>query len=423
MSSTGVTTPAITLWLSPAQESLGRAIIDALRARAWRGALRVGSAQAGGAMALATRLGADSAGDDLRAALAGAGAMAGAGNAAASGEACVFFLGSPGPFASLPDAAQRLADVDLIESARKRGVCVTSLEPLPGSLIQLMEISGETSAPPGYSSSAGVIASAGSEPRGATGRGGGGRGGLADADRLPLWVVQSPLSRWSASVRAARDVAEQLGPVRSMSIETIGPAWAGSLGARVFDAMDLAMLFLGEPESIDAAFDAPSEGGLRPTSGDTLRDLRGDLTANLRFGGGRSAAVYASSEAGLPRVRATLIAFKGRVTVGSGGFEWINADGTVVESPGAGAVGGVGAGGVAAGGRDGPAGIDALAQFASPIADQLLRLDSAGAEHDMRCGASAGNAATTLAMAQAALLSCRTGEAESPATMLKMAGG
>lgn len=387
----------LTLWLAATQLPLGTAIVEALRASQWDGALRVGSTLAGEATGLAAALSASSAGDDLRSALA-------------ASEAGVFFLGSPGAFASLPDAAQRLADVALLENARKRGVTVTSLEPLPASLIELLEVQVDSSAPAGIANPPGVGVLGGMGGlAGVEGRSvmaGQGRGGSLDSDRLPSWVAQAGLARWSASVKAALDVAEQLGPVRSMSVESIGPAWAGSLGARIADAMDLAMLFLGEAESVDAAFDAPSEGGLRPTSGNTLRDLRGDLTANLRFSGGRSATVYGSSEAGQPRVRATLMTSKGRVSVGSGGFEWVNVDGSVVESPAVGA-----------------SPPDSLAHFAGAIADQLLRLDSAGAEHDMRCGASAGNAATMLAMAQAALLSCRTGEAESPATMLKMAGG
>ncbi len=378
----------MTLWLAPAQAALGVAIVEALRARQWGGSLRVGSSSAGEAASLAAALQANAAGDDLRTALA-------------TSEGGAFFLGSPGPFAGLPDAAQRLADVDLLENARKRGVAVASLEPLPASLIELLEMQVDSSATVS-NASAGVGGAGGAGVQ----LGNDARGSAGERDRMPSWVVQAGLTRWTSSVKAALDVAEQLGPVRSMSIESIGPAWAGTLGARVADALDLAMLFLGEPESVDAAFDSPSEGGLRPASGDTLRDLRGDLTANLRFGGGRSAVVFASSEAGQPRVRATLIAAKGRVSIGSGGFEWIHTDGTVVESPTAAATS-----------------ADALTTFAGAIADQLLRLNTPGAEHDMRSGASAGNAATMLAMAQAALLSCRTGEAESPATMLRMAGG
>lgn len=386
----------LSLWVAPSQEDLARQLISALPLGGGgegSGGVAIGSSVAGAAAAMAATHNAEVLGDDLRAALAKA-------------EPGAFIIASPGAFASHGEAAQRVADHDLMASSVARGVQVTAFEPLPGSLIHLLELAEDPTSPeatPLVMGPIGSVSQSGVTAANATGR-------------VRMWAVQSPLTRYCAPVAAALDVMEQFGPVRSMSVECLGSPAHGSLGARLFDALDLAHLFLGEPEAVDANYADSADGvSLRPLPGDTLRGLTGEVAASLRYSASRCASLLASSNAGAYRVRVTLIGPGGRITLGTEGFEWVDVKGTVVDRSTR----------ITSDKRAGTAGARPavnpdVSAFVAMAADVVSRLAEG---EDLGSGRGSPAGQSVLAMAQAALLSARTGEAESPATMLRMAGG
>ncbi len=211
-----------------------------------------------------------------------------------------------------------------------------------------------------------------------------------------------PAMRRSRGFKAAAEVLEHIGPLRTIAIGSRGSPAHGSLAARLFDAMDVVLGLMGEPESIDCAISGPATpGGVHLTPGEKLRDLRGDLTANLRFGSGRSACILLSDSAGRWFRGVTVLAHGGCLRIDDKSFELINQDGATADRSRS---------KVSSGAADDP-------PAAAAIAEQLAQM------LDPRAPAPAPiDTPTALAMCEAALLSSRTGQGESPATILRMAG-
>lgn len=253
------------------------------------------------------------------------------------------------------------ADLRAIRAAIERGCQILSLEPIPASALDAAGEPGQT---------------------------------LADAVRFV------PAPRATRVWRECADVLDQFGPVRTAAVACLAHAPGGdaSLGAQLFAALDIVHAFIGEPETIDAALSGP---GAPERPGETLRGLGGDLTANLRFPDGRSATILASDDAGRFMRSATLIGSGGRLRVFDDGFEWIGTDGRKVDQQRPSA-------------REDPRprdhGIDTLA-------DALARTLDPGVPPPPATGTRA-----VLEIAQAALLSARTGQPESPRTIRRMIG-
>ena len=263
-------------------------------------------------------------------------------------------------------------DARVIRSASERGVRVMSLEPMPASLIEL-------------------AAALESSER------------ALDAGPRAEWARFAPISRWTSRVREAVELLDAFGPVRSASIQCLGAPAHGSLGARLLDAMDLVLAFLGTPDTIDACFVAASNGrAIHTAPGETLRGLHGDLAASLRFASGKAASVLASDQGGAWERVLTLLGPGGRLRVYADGFEWISVNGEKVDASRA---------------KRTARGAAGVAPVVGAMAEQVEQFLTSGA-------GSAGfpEYAQALALAQTALLSGRTGEAESPATILRMAG-
>lgn len=264
-------------------------------------------------------------------------------------------------------------DARVIRAASDRGTRVASFEPMPASLIELAAAldSGERA---------------------------------LDAGPRAEWARFLPISRWTTHVRETLELIESFGPVRAASIQCMGGPAHGSLGARLLDAMDLVHAFLGSPEAVDAHFVAASNGhALHAAPGETLRGLHGDLTANLRFASGKTASLLVSDQAGTWERGLTLLGPGGRIRVFADGFEWVNPAGEKLDASRTKRV----ARGSAA----------TLSPAVVAAADQLEQLLTAGP-----AAPGMPDYAHVLALAQAALLSSRTGEAESPNTILRMAG-
>lgn len=301
-----------------------------------------------------------------------------------SSDADVMLLASCGEFGSGADAAASgrrgtggsgADDLAVLADRRARGGAILTLEPMPASALQL-------SAPALSGGEHAAEASA----AGTTGVGGAGE---------PVTVA--PLLRRAAVWRQASDVLLQLGPVHTAVAEFYAGPGEGSLGARLFDAIDLITSVLGDAETVDAMYVWPGRGKIvHPVVGESLRGLSGVLTANLRFADGRAAAIVCGDHTvgcGRWSRRVTLISEAGRLSLTDAGFEFTSGDGR---------------------------GVDRSPQRELGLPD-LLR-EQLAASVDPRAPVIAPTAwPRVLATSGAALLSARTGEPESPETILRMA--
>lgn len=207
----------------------------------------------------------------------------------------------------------------------------------------------------------------------------------------------------SPAFRLVSEVRESFGSIRSLNVQSWGSTAEGSLGAHLYAALDLVRSLLGEPETIDAACAVLSAGkAVRAMPGESLRDLHGDMTANLRFADGRAAGLSVSDQGGRWERAATLLGEKGRVRVFDDGFEWIGLNGTTVDETKP---------------KRARKGVSSPSAAVAVFADGLSRLLEPGTPD-----AGPSNHATILTLCQTALLSARTGQSESPSTIRRMVG-
>ena len=264
------------VWISPAQAAL----VGEVALRAGLTVVGAGYGRGGLARQAVEALGAAPF-DDLRHALR-------------TTDADIALIGATGDATE----AAALDDPELLRSCAERRVRLVTLEPAPASLAGL------------------------SRPSRAE--------GLAPVGASPTFA---PLFRRSPGLDGAMQAFEAFGQATTLVFGGFGAAGQGALAARVFDAMDFVSSLLGMPESIDAAVRGPrSESGLRLAPGESLRDLRGDMTAHMRFADGRACAVALSDRAGRWAREATLIGEHGRMRIDDGGFEWIDPAGAVADS-------------------------------------------------------------------------------------------
>ncbi len=362
--------------------------------------------------------------DDLRSALA-------------TTDAQLVLLAAPGDFAAAPSSAE--ADAAVLAEAVKRGLRILTLEPLPASVLQL--------------GTAGVMSSSG-----IWGGGRSGGGGLSDAGVVgpagrtgagwgaAEWARFLPMMRDIPPMRDLADLAESFGQVQSVCLRMVGRPSHGSVGARLYDASALLIALLGMPDQAYAAYvgrltawpphaphaphagnstaagehhtaaAGPSTGGtsaggsvagrgLRPLPGDSLRGLAGDIAATLRYADGRAASVFVSDRAGEFRRSLTLVGERGTLAVSDLGLRWLDELGREVDTS------------------------RPDESFPAPPADPAEELIAREIRRAIDpTGAAAAStsppvdAVRVLAVAGAVLLSARTGEVESPSTVLRMAG-
>jgi hypothetical protein len=218
--------------------------------------------------------------------------------------------------------------------------------------------------------------------------------GASDLDAV---VHIGPLLRRSPGGSAALDAMETFGHVRVIALTAISRPGQGSLAARLIDAMDWMLAALGEPETVDACVHGPrSSAGLTLAPGESLATLTGEMTAHLRFATGASATLTLSDRSGRWFRGATMHGDAGVLRVVDGGLEWLDDAGAPSERTDADA--------------PPPTGAEAIGD--------ALREAVEGRPASVR----PFDFLRTLAMAEAAVLSARTGQAESPATLLRMAG-
>lgn len=313
-------------------------------------------------------------------------------------DAAAILLFAPGDFASTLSASVG-DDAGLLADCRARGVPVFALEPMPSSLLQL---DTPSLVPPHDDPVVAVGPDAMSNLSSL------GNTAASAAGAWTSWVEFFPLLRASRPVRDAADVLPQLGAVQLAHVECWSGKAQGSLGARIFDAIDAITSIMGLPDQVDASYVPPNRprGVAAQAATDSLRALEGHLTANMRFADGRAASVICSSRAGRFNRTLTLLGENGRLRVYDDGFAWIGLDGRTIDSA-----------------RDATRirGADlAIAPHelhaVAAIADQLTRaLDPAMPDSQP------SDLVRVLATAGAALLSARTRQTESPMTLMRMA--
>ena len=373
--------PAL-LWLNPEQVPLFRAVAKDARLDI----IAAGSPDPTKSTDIAAALGAPVI-DNLHTALA-------------STNAAMAIIADPGAFAAQASArsdTSDAADARALHEARARGVRVLSLEPLPSSVLQLDEPSLTTpDENPGIVLGQSAVSAAATSSSGAPGE----------------WATFCPLARLSRPVRDAAELIAQLGAVRLVAVESLAGAGQGSLGARLYDACESIVWLMGLPDRVDGAYAPPPTPQARARAahvlpGETLRGLDGDLAVNMRFADGRAASVVASNRAGRWMRTLTLLGENGRLRIFDDGFAWYAQDGRLVDSS-------------RQSGGNRPRGSDSVdSELAAPvqaIADQITRLLDPRIPPDQPT-----DGLSVLATTGAALLSARTGEGESPATILRMA--
>ena len=192
------------------------------------------------------------------------------------------------------------ADLEALRAAHARNVCVATLDPIPAT-------------------ASGII-------------------GTSFAEALHQGVLGSfasfvPLLRYRPVLIEIASLMDTFAPVRSASITIAGPAGLGSLGARLFNALDLTRWLMGVPSVIEAAYVSPRAGrGMHPLPGQTLRALHGEITMNLRFSDGRCAALYLSDQFSANTLSMTLASAEGQIALDQNGFVWMNYSGEQVDS-------------------------------------------------------------------------------------------
>lgn len=329
-------------WLLPEQAEF----VAAAAERAGVRVVAAGCPREGHTATVASALGVPPA-DDLRAVLANA-------------DADLVLLAAPVDAASLGGG-----DLRPVVAAAARGLKIATLDPMPASALELA-----------------------------------GAGWLTPINGLPPVdaIRFVPLGRLSRAMAGAAGVVETFGSVHAALLRSWCRSEEGTLGARLYSALDLVLSLMGEPETIEAAFVSPMLGRkVYMLPGETLRDLRGTITANLRFSDGRAAALALSDRGGAWEQVVTLLGPGGRLSIGDDGFEWIGADGKVVD-------------------ESRPAARARRATGADGVAEGLRAMLEGGAP-----ASAPTDAMGVLCLAQAALLSARTGQGESPATIRRMA--
>ncbi len=202
-----------------------------------------------------------------------------------------------------------------------------------------------------------------------------------------------PMLRLSPGFTAAMTALETFGAIRTIAISARCGSDRGTLGARLVDAMDAALAMLGEPDSIDAAISAPADTPLQPQ---TLLELRGDCSALLRYADGRSASVSLTDQAGQWFRGVTILGERGCMRVEDDAFEWIDPQGDLIDQSER---------------------TSTLSDPAKVIGQAIVRRLSGVAEPE-----DPKSRVRAISMAEAAALSARTGQPESPAKLLRLAG-
>lgn len=270
--------------------------------------------------------------------------------------------------APLGGSASTIEDEEVFRLARARDLTILTVEPVPSSIVSARS---------------------------------------AEHAQWAQFVRFMGLFRAHSALASTPELLTSFGPVRTLSVSFRSGSGQGSLGARLFDAMHTVRTILGVPDSIDAANVTPvSASGVRLASAESLRALAGDLTANLRFAGAHAASISLSDRAGRWFRGVALVGENGCIRMDESGVERLDGDGALIEQyrP-----------------RSKPRSKAPLFEEASDIGAVAALGDAARRALDPHAPHQPiPDLEGILAMCEATLLSARTGQPESPETVLRM---
>lgn len=371
MSALRPSTPAL-LWIDPAQVGL----MAHVAAHANLDVIAVGCPSIGApAPDLASAWPSAQRFDDLRQAIASAGVK-------------VVLLGTSatGPRAPASDPpSDPLDDAQLARLCRLHNSTLLTLEPMPASLLDVASFDSEPDLP---------------RPR-----------ALALLRDAPI----------AASLR---DSFQTFGTARTMSLSMRCRRAAGTLGARLFDAMLFVQSFMGVPDAIDASIVTRSAAsGVYEAPGESLRRIRGDLTAHCRFGGSKAAAITLSDRAGRWFRGVTVLGEQGCIRVEEDRLERVDLEGQIVERS---------VSALASPASEPPSASSGSATGTASLWDQPAPVHTDHPDAVVLAAALARaldrhaprpepiDLVAVLSMCESAILSARTGQPESPATLSRM---
>ena len=134
--------------------------------------------------------------------------------------------------------------------------------------------------------------------------------------------VPVPLFRTLESGRRFIEATSTFGAPRSATVEIAGPAMAGALGTRLFDAFDLLCTWFGIPATVQAT-------SVRKPSPQEPRIQR--VLAMAVYPDGRAAAVNVGAEGGRVHRSVTLHGEGGRLHSSNGALDWSDSSGSQLE--------------------------------------------------------------------------------------------
>jgi hypothetical protein len=190
------------------------------------------------------------------------------------------------------------------------------------------------------------------------------------------------IRRHPAFVRA-EDVLEGFGSADLVTVEAFCPGDRGGLSAALPLAIDAVLSAVGTPELADAAAGRPAK---------RIDELTGSVAALMRFPDGRTGQLTASDRAPWGW-RLTLTGAGGRLTIRPSGFDWVGPDGA----------------------RHDESRIGADAGGYEAVMTDAVRAAATGS----MSGEAGVDWVGVLSTAEAVLLSSRTGQPESPATIAR----
>jgi len=197
-----------------------------------------------------------------------------------------------------------------------------------------------------------------------------------------------PLMRRSPGYRPAMEVLNDFGRIECINVFLRSGQGQGTLLSRLYDAMDVTHQLCGPAETIMASLYSPFA-----TVPNELAGLTGHMTVNMRFADNRCACVAVSDRAGRWFQGITVLGEGGCLRIDHNSFQWIGHDGSTLDEH-----------------KD-----EGWHTPGDAIASELNRLLERREPIEPPV-----DSAILLALCEAALLSCRTGQGETPAKMLEM---
>lgn len=203
-------------------------------------------------------------------------------------------------------------------------------------------------------------------------------------------LTQAPLWRLSPAWLSAAQPQQALGRIRSVSADVLAPPDCGSLFARLAGALDTVVHLLGMPDGIDAALSSTLAG-----PPEDLRGLTGSVTAHLRYDRHAVAVVHVSDRASVWRRSLTAVGDEGTLIIGDHTYRLIGT---------------------------GDAAIDEALDLRPADPAELIAAQCRWLV-DHRSPLEPVDRQRVIACCETALLSCRTGQCESPQTLLRLRAG